>query len=380
MSFDARHPQIATRSLDSSLFPAALATPKVSPGVLAKTGERFAAALSALHASLSMLGPLPAAQQAGLDAGLAEIARLEGFGLQLQAFARVLAGDAPLPAERVDLARAAQEAIAEWTRAARLRGARIGAPSQAFELDANAPAIAQLLDLGLEYALHVGSQIEIKVALEGFAVHPVLTIQVQRSRPPEIADDEDVDDLHWLLFAELARAIGLAPQRLADGQTLTLALGFPGLDGEAPVGETASAALPRTTDAAGRHVLLVEPQDMARVLAHRLMAAVGMRVASAASIDQARAGLKSETPDVIITGIPVAEAQLHGLLDEVRAAQPRLRVVELVDDESAFDFSVPGSDSPARVSRRNMEQTLVRAVSQELDAAWPAEPARTRRF
>jgi hypothetical protein len=97
MPFDARHPQIATRSLDSSLFPAALATPKVSPGVLAKTGERFAAALSALHASLSTLGPLPAAQQAGLDAGLAEIARLEGFGLQLQAFARVLAGDAPCP-------------------------------------------------------------------------------------------------------------------------------------------------------------------------------------------------------------------------------------------------------------------------------------------
>jgi hypothetical protein len=55
----------------------------------------------------------------------------------------------------------------------------------------------------------------------------------------------------------------------------------------------------------------------------------------------------------------------------VRAAQPRLRVIELVDDDNAFAFSAPGSDSPARVGRHDMARTLVLAVSQELDAAWP---------
>jgi CheY-like chemotaxis protein len=371
MSFDARHPQGLRQTRATSLYPAALAVPKVSPAVLAKIGESFAAALTTLHASLSAIGALPPAQQAGLDAALAEIARLEGFGLQLQAFARILVGNASVPPERVDLARAARDAIGEWTEAARLRGASLGPAPGSFELEVNASALAQLLDLGLEYALHVGSQVEIGAGLEGFAAHPVLTIRAQRP-PAPTANEEDFDEIHWLLFTELARAIGLAPQRLIDARTVTLALGFPNADEGAPRSETPSAALPHTAAAAGRRVLLIEPQDIARVHASRLLHEAGMRVAATSNIYQARAGLKDDVPDVVVTGISIDDTTFHALLDEARAAQPRLRVVELVDDESAFDFSVPGSDSPARVGRRDMAQTLVRAVSQELDAAWPA--------
>ena len=54
----------------------------------------------------------------------------------------------------------------------------------------------------------------------------------------------------------------------------------------------------------------------------------------------------------------------------LRAVQPRLRVVELVDDDSAFALSLPGSGRAARIGRHDLARTLVPAVTQELDAAY----------
>lgn len=377
MSFDARHPQSAVRtSADTSPFPAALVAMKVSPDALAKIGEAFAGALSSVQASLSSMDRLPPKEQSKIDSGLDAIERLERFGLQIQALARVLAGTAPLPIERLDLARAAREAIAQWSEEARRVGASLGAPSRSCELDANAAAIAQLLDLGLELALHVGSRIDVAVGTEGLSSHPVLTIRAQGSDSGCKADDTGFVELHWLLFADLARAVGLVPQRRVEGATTTLSLAFPGPDREASTEDVASAALPHTAAAAGRRVLLLEPDERSRLLASRLLGAVGMRVTSATNVDQARAWLgDDDTPDVVVTGIAVDDVRFHALLDELRTAQPRLRVVELVDDESAFDFSVPGSDCPARVGRQDLSRTLVRAVSQELDAAWSSATA-----
>ena len=151
--------------------------------MLGKVGEVFASGLSAMHRSLAAMPALPPAQQPALAAALIEIARLEAFGLQVQTLARILAGDAPAPLERIDLRRAAREAIAEWTEAARGHGATLGGPAQPFLLDVNAAAIAELLDLGIEYGLRLGSRVELGVALEGFTPHPVLAIRIHLAQP-----------------------------------------------------------------------------------------------------------------------------------------------------------------------------------------------------
>ena len=378
MSFDARHPQAVVHArADTSPFPSGLAAMKISPDALAKIGESFAGALSSVQASLSSLDVLGPSDQSKIVAALAAIERLERFGQQLQALARVLAGTAPLPRERLDLARAAREAIVQWSDEARRYGASFGAPPHSCELDANAGGIAQLLDLGLEYALHVGNRIDIDVGTEGISDHPVLTIRALASDGRRDVDDIGFVELHWMLFADLARALGLVPRRTNDGPTTTLALVFRGPDAETSPSDLMSAALPHTAAAAGRRVLLLEPREMSRVLASRLLDAVGMRVTAAANIDQARAWLGDDgAPDIVVTGVAVEDASFHAFLDDLRFAQPRLRVVEIVDDDSAFDFSVPGSDCPARVGRQDLPRTLVRAVSQELDAAWsPATSA-----
>ena len=373
MTIDPRHPPVAPGSPDRIPHAEGFAPVKLPAGVLAKVGESFAVALSALQRLLATLEPLAPGPQSVLTAALAEVARLEQLGLQIQELARVLARDAPLIPERLDLARAARQAMAEWAATARRMGVRLAGPREPFELDVNAAVLEQLLDLGLEYALHIGSGVEVNAVAQGLPAHPVLTIRVQRRHStPASADEDDLNEIHWLLFVQLARAMGLEPQRTVTSQTVTMTLGFPVAGPQAAGdGEFGAALLPRTAPTAGHRVLLIEPREIARVHAHQLMRAVGMRVDAVTHIERARACLRDGVPDVVVTGVPVSDRECEALLNEIRAAQPRLRVIELVDDNDAFAISVPGSDSPARVGRHDMARTLMSALSQELDAAWP---------
>jgi hypothetical protein len=371
MSFDARHPQDPPQARAATPMPAAMVMQKVSPVLLARIGETFAVALCGIQGSLTAIGALAESQQALLDTSLQRVGRLEEFGRRIQSTAHVLAGDASMPAERVDLAGAVRQVIDECTGSSSGSSVRILGPSTPCGVDVNAAALLELLSLGVAHALEVGSRVEIEAERTRFDRHTVLTIRAMRpDRAGAGSVEERDDEVHWLLFDELARAIGLAPLRTGDADGLTLTLAFP--DADAPVAIVdPSPALPHTASARGRRVMIVEPQERSRILAARLLHDAGMRVDAASSIEQGPRGRTETAPEIFVTGIPIADLRLHALVDELRAAQPRLRIIELVDDENAFDFSVPGSDSPARVGRGDLAQTLVRAVSQELDAAWP---------
>ena len=350
----------------------ALGPTRLPASVLAKVAETFAAGLSSVQRTLSTLGPLASGQQVAIDSVQAEAGRLESLGVRLQEFARVLGGDAPLPTERIDLARAVRETLDAWTPTSRTTGVTTIASGEPADVEVNAAVLEQLLCLVLECALQTGPDVEISTGGQGSPLQPTLQIRVDRPAAAGAPDSvADFGDLHWTMFALLARAVGLSPRRLVAGHVVTLLLGFPE---EEPAAKAAGAArdagLPRTADAAGRHVLLVEPQELARVTAHDLLTRAGMRVDAVASLAQARDGLRDGAPDIVVTGLAIDDEGVAALLDEARAARPGLRVIQLVDDDNAFAFSAPGSDSPGQVGRGNLAQTLVAAVAQELDAAF----------
>lgn len=373
MSFDARHPDTPVHAYDPANVNPFLATAKLHPDLLHKVGEVFSVALSRVLARVTAAGAGtvddPVAQ-----AALAELARLERFGVQLQEISRVLAREGGWTTERINLTAAIRQTLAAWAGPAALAGAALTGPADDFEVEVNPPVLEQLLELGVEYALHVGDRITLGCGEEGEPPGPTLRFDIQRTTAPAPtapnAGTETLDDLQWQLFYTLARAMGWLPRRQAVGSTtrLTVRLAEP-----ATAVERSAALLPRTPVAVGRHILLLDPQDVSREEAVRLLREVGLQVDVTVSVDQARSHRQQarapQPPDVLLTGLPADDPGCAALIDSLRAEQPKLRVVEIVDDDSAFTFSVPGTDAPARVGRHTLERTLVAAISQELDAA-----------
>jgi CheY-like chemotaxis protein len=341
-------------------------TVNISPELLGKVGEAFAVSLDALQRRLQPM--LPAAQ-AEADTVRTAVDRLQHLAIQLQELARVLAGAGrPVP-ETIDLREAFGQACAGWQAAAKRRGVKLVAPpprGEAFAVRIVAGVLDQLIELLLDHATRLGEQVHCALERHGEAARPMLVVRVQREGA-RAADG--IDEVHWLLFDVLARAAGLAPHRVAAGDTVTLMLDVG--EGVAPASHpTPATGLPRTTIGAARQVLLLEPLERPRVLAHDLLRKAGLRVDATATLEQARAALRERMPDLLVTGLAADQGECAALIEELRAVQPRLRVVELVDDEVAFALSLPGSGRAARVGRHDLARTLVAAVTQELDAAY----------
>ncbi len=336
----------------------------IPAAVLARVGEQLAVAMTALGRLLTGLEHVAGDRRAILDAGLGEVARLEDLGVRLQEIARILAGTGGATSERIDLARAAREALDSW---ARRVGRSIGEPCEHVDVDVDPAVLEELLHLGIGLALQSGAPIVIRATATGTPPRPVLSIRAPQANA--LIGDETAE-LKWLLFAQLARRASLGAGRLVEAQAVTLTLTFAQAEADRIDEDTASPAEASHTAAlTGHRVLIVEPGDASRLQAHLLLRDAGMRVDACATVVQARAALSDGSAAVIVTGIPIADVACAQLIDEMRSAEPRLRIVELVDDSDAFAFSVPGSDRPARVGRDDMARTLARAVAQELDAA-----------
>lgn len=335
--------------------------------VLAKVAEEFAVGLTTVRRALGTSSSgLPPRQQT-CDAALVEIDRLEQLGIQIQELCRVLDGKGVSTPERLDLAAAARTVLLEHGHA--MRESAAPSAEAPFLLDMNAAALSQLLDLAIECALQAGTDLEIGTSHQGSPPHALMSLHVDR--PASAADGRDDRAIHavpWLLLTELGRALGLVVGQTVTDRAMTLTLGFPGPSASADDSTTA-ASLPRSRSARGRNALLIEPRELPRVAAHRLMREAGMRVDSVADVDTARACIERNLPDIVVTGLPVDAQRCRAFLDELRVLQPGLRVVELVDDDDAFEFGAPGFDSPARVARTQLARNLLRAVTQELDSA-----------
>jgi hypothetical protein len=336
------------------------------PDLLVKVGEAFATSLAALLAELARRDAAGSPGAAAIAAGRARLERLESLGVLIQEIGRITGGHVPLPLERIDFAAAARAAVAEHAARAGNAGKHIaagGAPS--LPLLVNAATLARLLDLAIEHACTLGDRVVVGASWSrGGNRHPVLAIEVVRNGRPT---GEPGTGLPWLLFEYLSGALGWGSRLQVDATHVTLTLHLPG---EPPEAAADAVTTPRSHPVAGRQALLLEPHEWHRIEALRLLENAGLVVHPATSVAQARLLVQHDPPDMVVTGIPTNDPACRALLAEARAAQPRLRVVELVDDADAFDFSAPGIGHPARVSRQALGRTLLAALAQEVDGGW----------
>jgi hypothetical protein len=330
----------------------------LAPTLLGQVGEAFASRLAVLQQRL---------EQGDVETVSTELARLERLGLQLQQAARVLNADGSFRTEPVDLAAAATQCVREWTPEAQRAGVALSGPTQPYTVEVVAGVAEQLLDLAIEHALHLGRRVQVACGAEGVLPRPMLMLHVGFDADARLPVDL-LDDLHWQLIVTLAHAAGGSAHRTVTPESLVLAIALADTPVQAAAGRD-TEGLPRLSSIAGRRIALLEPQDATRMQAARLLAEVGAIVEAALSPESVLSALSASAtpPDLLVSGLPVNAPRLAPLLEALRARQPGLRVVELVDDEAAFEMSVPGSDHPARVGRATLPRTLVTAVAQELN-------------
>jgi CheY-like chemotaxis protein len=293
--------------------------------------------------------------------------QLEQLGLQAQEVVRMLIAPAGAMPEQVNLGVAALQARAEWTAALHRAGATWRGPQGGCEVLTNPAVLKQLLDLAIAHALQLGTALQVEV--DQRFQPPLAALRIEVSRPGGelfAAQPGDVGELHWALLTALARHAGVHVERQVRALSVELLLGWAPLGALAPVGLPEPAMLPHTEMPTGCRVLLLEPHEPTRVQAERLLLKAGLQVKAVASVDQAQATLMHGAPDSLVTGIEASDPACTLLLQELRARQPGLRVVEVVRQAHSFAISLPGSGVPARVGRDDLARTLVPALAQEL--------------
>jgi hypothetical protein len=335
---------------------------RVTPHLLGLVGERFAIAISAAQAHLREGG---AGALEGVEAELGEMERL---GVQLQQVARMVGHEGLAPPEQVDLFAACGQALAAWQAHIEAAGLRVRLDGGPVRVELNAAALVQSLELLVEHAVAVGEQLTIRVAASGAPGPASVRFDLTRRRSETFdlsSEPSDLDELLPALASVLARGTGLLMRQTRMGHLSTLTLTVP-METPDLASSESEALLPRTPVAAGGRVLIVDPRASSRLKAHQLLHAAGMVVDAVENPVQALASLQDSEPEVLISGYPVHDRAMTELIDQIRANYPALRVIELVDEDNAFAFSLPGADAPGRLSRNELDARLSAAVSQEI--------------
>ena len=351
-----------------ALKPVEVASTAVPPVVLAKLGEAFAGTLSQVLADYRAFAP-PNGTERRRSRLPRRLERLEALGVQVQQVARVLSGHSSDEPERMDLAVALQRVAAPLAEAP--DGLRLDVElvaEQVFVL-IDPAVLEHLLSLGIAYAREIGPHLILR-SVAGVDGRPNL-LAIEARRPTDVPhpvipgfSDDEFDELHWLLLSLLARAAGLNPQRVASPSAVVVTLSFP-LDERSR--EMPDDVLPRTPVAAGHSVLIVDANAESRRHARDVLEAAGLFVDAVPTVDMARGAIRDRRPEVLVTGETSDSAEIDQFVNELRAEDPELHWIELIDEPNVFALSLPGSSIPSQLSRSEIGLSLLTAVSQQIE-------------
>ena len=78
-----------------------------------------------------------------------------------------------------------------------------------------------------------------------------------------------------------------------------------------------------------KHILTVDDESEIRELLREILSAAGYRVSDASSVEEAMRIVRSDPPDLVITDLQLEEGDGFELVEQVKAAAPKLPVIML---------------------------------------------------
>lgn len=412
----------ARESATRGLKAVEVATTAVPPMVLAKIGEAFAATLSQVLADYRAFAPEGADRRRGRLPHRLE--RLETLGVQMQQLARVLSGHSSGESETINLADSLRHTGENLIAAVDGAPVSVDLVVEPAEVLIDPAVLEHLITLGVTYAREFSQQLVLR-CVAGVDGRPNM-LAIEARRPLEAPEgprsgfeasgfehsgypngdfsasgfsnsgfpqsgfsqsgfsnsgfpgsgfansgfpgsglpEDEFDELNWLLLSLLARAAGLNPQRVASRSAVVLTLSFPRAERN---NDPRDDALPRTPIAYGHAVLVIDADADGRRQARDALEAAGLVVDAVPTVEMARGALRDRRPEVLVTGEMIDSSEIDQFVADLRGEQPDLHWIELVSEPNVFALALPGSSVPSQLSRSEIQQSLLTAVSQQID-------------
>jgi hypothetical protein len=307
-----------------------------------------------------------------------ESARLAGMlGQQL---ARLGAGQPRQSQERVRLAQALQDVLAQRARETEARGIRLEQTPQPVEVIVDASLLLALLDNVLDWALaHARSSIGLRIDLKPWPVHARLTCRFAPCPPDETAPDaggRGLDSLTWRLIEQTAWAMGLRLERRDGPAQTALTLEFPRTVGEQVEGLSAlelddgvASSAPDSRPMAGSQVLVVAARRELRDELRESIRHLGLIVDCVHSVAEAVDFCSEGLPHALIYESALDGERFRRLRSGVLRDAPDLAFIEIAEDGEGLETAGSGGQGQARVGRAAVRASLPAALLFELSKA-----------
>jgi hypothetical protein len=346
--------------------------PLIPFGVLADIGAELSAPINAMREFVHGVREARGVSEEQMVTLAAAIESANQIARNSQQIARLAEGRLRQSHERICLDELLQQALVRLT----LRGITVEKKIKPVEIIVDAALLSSLVDASLNWGAAQGEHLTVSLHIKSWPEHAVLVV---KSASPLVgnAETSQTDSLNWHLLAHLAETMGVKVERQLDAEAgSSLSLEFPRtvcrLEGltstEIHTGDDSS--FQGTRSMAGQRVLLIANDMLIRAGVDEASRLLGLRVDSVTTVARALQHLRLDMPHVIIIDEKLHDGEFDAMVNDAKAKEPNIGLVEIANDSNTFEISSWMDNSMTRLSRDVLKAKLPSVLSLELARAF----------
>ena len=307
--------------------------------------------------------------------------QLRETSLRAQQITRLAGGRIRQAKERVELMEVIRNVMDERETAFVAAGAQVSAKLNPVDVLLDPPVAVSLLNAILDWGLSFSKELVLTLQTPEFPAPARLQVRVttpSRQAPPpaDAAPGSHAarqrgrrlnDGLYWMLLRQMAGSAGLDVVRTSADGAAVLTIEFPKtfLSSEGLACVELLDTEPRAAGTRESWVLLVTADVDLQRQAVSALRRTGIEAVAADNLEQARAMITENKPNVLITGYDIHEDELAAFRTEM-LGETRCPVVEITRETPSFHINGFEGYETAKVGREQLDQELPATVLFEL--------------
>lgn len=358
-------------------------------GLLAQVGRELAEPLTAALERVTTFSTTGRIDRQGLKALRDEIDRARQAGLLCQQMARLASGRIKQSHERVHLTHTLQSVLAYRARELQNHGIQLSQALHPAEVRLDASMLFAMLNALIDWWMPFAQgAVSLDVSMGTWPEHARLQCKVchhpsdqpLRVNGPAIAGIEAsdeasgdrLDNLHWRLFDQTARTLGLVVQRKTNATHVHVMVDFPctvtarleSLSHEDMPGDFADSI--NSKPLAGSHVLVMSQRRDLRVQVRECLKSMGLVLDFAGSVAEAVAFCREGLPHALVFESALRTPRFEYLMADIRREVPEFVFIEVLDEGRTFEIATVSDTGMARIGRDAILSSLPSALVYEL--------------